>query len=79
LTTNYCLPCHQICYTCTGPLTTQCTACDSVNQHRLISDHNTCECQPQHYYDNNVSIICPACSYTCLTCDFSSNSSCTSC
>lgn len=42
-------------------------------------NNTTCICNTNGYYDNGVSDVCPACSYTCLTCNFSSTSSCLSC
>jgi hypothetical protein len=77
-TDYYCYKCHNRCYQCTGPLINQCTNCHTTIQHRRLNG-TLCVCQLLYYYDNIVSDICPDCSHTCLTCNFSSTSSCLSC
>ncbi len=77
-TDYYCYSCHIRCYQCTGPLVNQCTNCHNTLQHRILNG-TLCVCQLLYYYDDIVSDICPGCSHTCLTCNFSSTSSCLSC
>ena len=42
----------------------QCVTCDT-SQRNLVT--GWCAC-PQYYYDNNSTVACPSCQYTCDSC-----------
>lgn len=73
-----CLACHFTCKSCTvGFLVDKCSACDS--DYRVFdSSTNKCVC-PTNKYDDGVSLSCPSCHSTCLTCVSSTQASCKSC
>jgi hypothetical protein len=69
-----CLTCSYSCKTC-FLTTTNCTSCDTTLRSLNV---NKCVC-PQHYFDNNSTVICSACAFNCSTClSFSVCASCNS-
>lgn len=76
---DICVGCHYSCQTCTGPLETECTACDGGTNFRSL-DSATHECLCQNGYVDNDVAICQLCSLfipNCQTC--SSKTVCTTC
>lgn len=74
---NVCQLCNDTCYTCTGPLNSECTLCYNY-QNRVLSG-TTCICDTQGFYDDGSSLVCPSCHYSCKSCSGPSSSQCTAC
>jgi len=58
--------CSNFCLTCTSY--SQCTTCDSSTKRVINLVNKACECSIPGYYDDNVTILCQLCNYTCATC-----------
>lgn len=73
---NYCQLCSVYCFKCAGSanLCTQCVAAQN-----RIKNGNICMCDPNGYYDDLSSLVCPKCYYTCLTCSGPSAGQCITC
>lgn len=71
--TNVCDPCHSSCYTCDGPLDTDCLSCSSGNLN-VSSSKCVASCGDGKYSSNNV---CYSCASYCKTC--TSGTVCTAC
>lgn len=70
------LCCHYYCKTCSGPNSSDCETCDSVNKHRtkIIT---SCECE-DGYYQNGSNPICGKCHEKCFLCE-TSDTNCKDC
>lgn len=55
---------------------TNCLTCNPL--HKTYLNDSACVCSASSYQDN-VTLICTACSYSCQTCSYSSSNSCLSC
>ncbi|EWS75787.1 zinc finger lsd1 subclass family protein (macronuclear) [Tetrahymena thermophila SB210] len=75
---NQCTACDQTCYQCNGPAPNNCLSCQLPRYFDPTS--NTClqTCNSNQYPDLN-SNSCKQCDLSCLTCNGSSKSNCTSC
>ncbi|CAI2365637.1 unnamed protein product [Moneuplotes crassus] len=75
-----CEECHPFCLSCYGPLSTQCTACNTNNRY-VLTDPNTCmylTCPEQYYYDK-TSQDCQPCHKNCKECSGPNSEECLSC
>ncbi len=77
---NTCMPCHQSCLSCNGPLQSDCTQCHSqfvlVNSTCVLRDSTSCG---EGTYFDHRSHECRSCHQTCSTCTAQSETHCTSC
>ncbi len=71
-----CRLCDSVCFKCTGAPNI-CTAC-YVAHNRILSG-NQCICNTIGYYNDNTSLTCPSCHYSCLSCTGPSASQCIDC
>jgi hypothetical protein len=61
-----CQPCSSSCYTCSGPLATQCSSCP-VNQF-LEPASKTCKCIPGYFSPTPTPLSCQKCENKCVEC-----------
>jgi proprotein convertase subtilisin/kexin type 5 len=73
---NICQYCGVYCYTC-QTVSTQCLSC-IASQNRILNG-SLCICNPLGFYDDTIDYVCPACHYSCTSCTFSNNATCTAC
>jgi len=87
-TDSECKPCNGACYRCSGPLQTQCTACDAGTYLKVLSstdmqcvNADTCTgTNTESYYTlGDPHNLCESCHYTCATCNGPTNLHCLSC
>lgn len=77
---NSCLSCHQSCFSCSGPLDTNCTSCHP----QFVLYKNVCRirdptsCPGGQYFDHRAH-VCRLCHKSCLTCNGKESTQCTSC
>ena len=77
-TKNICTSCHHSCTSCTGPASTQCSACSS----RYYLQPSSTTCSPtcgNGYWANSAGNICSPCASTCTYCVGPTSSDCASC
>jgi proprotein convertase subtilisin/kexin type 5 len=70
--TSTCLTCSYSCLTCTS--SSDCSQCDSNNDHRTLYNRKACLCQTG-YYDDKVSTVCKTCTSripNCADCFYNS-------
>ena len=60
-----CLSCSYSCLSCTS--SSDCTACDSTNDHRVLINQKACLCS-KGYYDDRVSTVCKTCTSRIANC-----------
>jgi len=73
--TNICLPCNQICLTCTANSTSSCLSC-TTGLMRVFTG-GLCLCIPGYYEAGMLS--CQPCNSVCVTCNGPTSLNCTSC
>lgn len=61
-----CIPCHPLCSSCFGALSTECYTCES-SKSAVYVDPNTCTCSEGYYYDSSLEICLP-CNAYCSSC-----------
>jgi len=77
-TDNVCEPCHKLCRTCYGPLSSQCEECNEEIGAALIMGMTICSCGAQSFYNEEENHCSPCHSY-CDNCDGASNKDCIGC
>ena len=76
--TRYCQPCGIYCFNCVSAAD-NCTAC-YANQNRVLIAGGVCACDiAGGYYDDNTSVVCPKCYYSCETCSGPDGGLCLTC
>jgi hypothetical protein len=74
--TESCQPCHPLCRTCSGSLSTDCTACEVGAS---LQPSKECKCSSGNYYQVPQTGACFPCHYSCATCSNEKATSCLSC
>ncbi|EAS04000.3 EGF-like domain protein (macronuclear) [Tetrahymena thermophila SB210] len=71
-----CLPCHYSCYSCQGPLQTDCIKCQISRTYNIAT--SLCSC-PSNKYDVFGITQCQDCPYYCKTCSAADTTKCSTC
>ncbi|KAL4442387.1 hypothetical protein ABPG74_005728 [Tetrahymena malaccensis] len=75
-TNQVCLPCHYSCYSCNGPLATDCNKCQISRTYNAAS--NLCSCSSDKYDVFGIA-QCQDCPYYCKTCSNAQTTKCSTC
>ncbi|EAR90508.3 zinc finger lsd1 subclass family protein (macronuclear) [Tetrahymena thermophila SB210] len=75
---NQCFQCDSSCYTCNGSASNNCLSCELQRYFDPQSNKCLISCNSNQYPDVS-SNLCKVCDSSCLTCNGSQSSNCTSC
>ncbi|KAL4470077.1 hypothetical protein ABPG72_008736 [Tetrahymena utriculariae] len=75
-TNQVCLPCHYSCYSCNGPLETNCIKCQISRTYNIAS--SLCSCSSDKYDVFGIA-QCQDCPYYCKTCSNAQTTKCSTC
>jgi len=78
-TPSSCLSCNQSCLKCTGPSSTECTACTGSLYYSSSTHACVADCPAGYVKSSSIANLCSPCHTDCATCSGTSSSECLTC